>query len=220
MRAAAENPASTPSLGSDLKSVLGRAHAEAAELLGHADGGKLDVVAWLSAHVAAFEHAVYPVARKRVSDGAALLEADRDVVGRLTHLLRIIERTHSGDVLATNFSEPRNRELLTELVKEHSDVQQRIVEALDRALDPAESASLAKDYTDALLQAPTRPHPHLRSRLLFHLDAMRDRVLDTMDGRHVPVPRIARTKINPGRWGDYLIGQQHQDPDTDRASAP
>jgi hypothetical protein len=34
-----------------------------------------------------------------------------------------------------------------------------------------------------------------------------------MDGRHVPVPRLPRRTIMPGRWGHYLLG--HPD-DTDR----
>jgi hypothetical protein len=216
MRGAAAKTPTAPSLGSDLKQVLGRAHEEATQLLAHPDGGRLDVVTWLSAHVAAFEHAVYPVAKKRVADGAALLEEDRKVVGQLTHMLRIVERAHSGDVLATNFSASRMRERLTELVQEHSAVQQRIVEALDAALDPAESTSLAKDYAEALVHAPTRPHPHLRSRLLFHLDALRDRVLDTMDGRHVPIPKLPKPHVVPGRWGSYLLGQPHQPEDEPR----
>jgi hypothetical protein len=110
----------------------------------------------------------------------------------------------------------RLRERLVELVNAHSAVQQRLVAALEGALDPAEADSLAKEYGEALEHAPTRPHPHLHSRMLFRLDAMRDRILDTMDGRHVPVPRVARTHITPGRWGSYLIGQQQEPVEVDQ----
>jgi hypothetical protein len=72
------------------------------------------------------------------------------------------------------------------------------------------------DYERALTHAPTRPHPHLsRGGLLFRLDALRDSVLDMMDGRHVPVPRQPRRRrLIPGRWGAYFLGQpqdEHRD---------
>jgi hypothetical protein len=179
-------------------------------LLADPDGSRLDVVSWLSAHVAAFEHTIYPVAKRRLADGKALLEEDGTVVSQLTHLLRIVERSHSGDVLASNVSQEGLHERLSRLVEEHSAVQTRIVDAIDRALDPAETASLARDYAEALAHAPTRPHPHLHSRLLYRLDALRDHVLDTMDSRHVPFPRMPKARIIPGRWGSYLLGQQHE----------
>jgi hypothetical protein len=179
-------------------------------LLADPDGSRLDVVSWLSAHIAAFEHTVYPVAKRRLTDGGTLLEEDRKVVSQLTHVLRVVERVHSGDVLASNLSPDGLTDRLTQLVDEHSDVQRRIVDAIDKALDPAETASLARGYADALVHAPTRPHPHLHSRVLFHLDAMRDRILDTMDSRHVPIPRVPKARVIPGRWGSYLLGQQHE----------
>jgi hypothetical protein len=210
MHTAAEEPTSAHPLGGDLKAVLGRAHEEARALLADPDASRLDVVSWLSAHVAAFEHAVYSVAKHRLPNGTALLNEDRDVVSRLTHVLRIAERVHSGDVLASNLSAESLQERLVELVDEHSAVQRQIVDGLDRALDLAESASLTHDYEVALAHAPTRPHPHLRSRVLYRLDAMRDHILDTMDGRHVPFPRMPKARIVPGRWGSYLLGQQHE----------
>jgi hypothetical protein len=63
-----------------------------------------------------------------------------------------------------------------------------------------------------LEHAPTRPHPHTPHRgvlgaAAFRVDAWRDRVLDTMDGRHVPAPRAPRQSVAPGRWGNYLLGE-------------
>lgn len=178
-------------------------------LLADPQGSRLDVVSWLSAHVAAFEHTIYPVAKRRLTDGRSLLEEDRNLVSKLTHLLRTVERVHSGDVLASNVSPQGLRERLMALVEQHSALQGRIVDAIDHALDPAETASLARDYAEALAHAPTRPHPHLHSRLLYRIDALRDHILDTMDSRHVPFPRMPKARIVPGRWGSYLLGQQH-----------
>ena len=36
---------------------------------------------------------------------------------------------------------------------------------------------------------------------------LRDRVMDTMDGRHVPLPRPPVEPRPAGRWGSYLLGQ-------------
>ncbi|HVW81367.1 MAG TPA: hypothetical protein VHB69_10580 [Mycobacteriales bacterium] len=209
MPAAADHAGPSAPGGTDLEAVLSRAHEEALTLLQDPAASRLDVVSWLSAHIAAFEHAIYPSAKRRIRDGHALLDEDRGVVARLVRALRIAERAHSGDVLASNLNGERLRERLTELVNEYRDIQHRLVSALGQALDAAEAASLAQEYRETLLHAPTRPHPHLHNRMLFRLDAVRDRILDTMDGRHVPVPRVARTPITPGRWGAYLLGQQH-----------
>jgi hypothetical protein len=45
---------------------------------------------------------------------------------------------------------------------------------------------------------------------MFRLDGLRDRILDVMDGRRVPVPRLAKRHITPGRWGSYFLGQPHE----------
>jgi hypothetical protein len=124
----------------------------------------------------------------------------------------MIERRHSGDVLAGGLSADRLGERISELITEHRAAQARILDALAQSLDEAAMAKLADSYNDALEHAPTRPHPHLHRGLMFRLDALWDRILDTMDGRHVPLPRVPRTRITPGRWGAYLLGQQHEPP--------
>lgn len=209
-------------LDRDLRSTLGEAHDRADELLADPDGSRLEVVTWLSGHVAAFEHAVYPVAKREIPNGAALVDEDREIVAPLTRTLRMLERRHSGDVLAGGLSSERLSERLVELVREHRAVQSRIIDALEEVLDGAAMRDLVRSYEEALAHAPTRPHPHLRTGLMFRLDALWDRILDTMDGRHVPIPRVRRPRINSGRWGAYLLGQQHdalREPEDPRASA-
>lgn len=220
MGTAAETPTPPPPLGEGLRARLGKAHDEATALLDREDGKRLDVVSWLSAHVAAFEHAIYPVAKRRLADGRSLLEEDHDVASTLIRTLRHTERLHSGDVLASNLSAGKLRERLTELIAQQSAIQQRIIDGLEKALDRAELDYLAKSYTDALAHAPTRPHPHVGSGVMFRLDSLRDRILDTMDGRHVPIPRVPKSRIMPGRWGSYFLGQQHEPPAPDAADAP
>lgn len=193
-----------------LRTILGRAHDQADALLADPHGSRLDVVAWMSAHIAAFEHAVYPVVKRKVPGGGSLVSTDREVVARVARTLRMLERRHSGDVLATGLSAQRLGEKISGLVAEHRKVLARILDGLESSLDDAALDELARSYQHALEHAPTRPHPHLHSGPMFWLDAVRDRILDTMDGRHDPLPRVRKPRITPGRWGAYLLGQAHE----------
>ena len=47
--------------GRSLRAVIGQAVTEAQRLLDAADSPPLDVVSWLSAHLTALDHSVYPV---------------------------------------------------------------------------------------------------------------------------------------------------------------
>jgi hypothetical protein len=200
----------------DLRTTLSRAHDQTDALLADPKGNPLEVVVWMSAHIAAFEHAVYPTVRRQVPNGDALVAADRKVVERIARTLRMLERRHSGDVLATRLSADRLAERLGSLVAEHRQVLARILDGIESSLDDEAMQALAAKYESALAHAPTRPHPHVRTGVMFRLDALRDRILDTMDGRHVPLPRAPRARITPGRWGAYLLGQQHARPDDGR----
>ena len=202
--------ASTKSTGSQLRSALTQAFEEADKLLGSGDSPPLDVVVWLSAHIAAFERAVYPAIRRALPDAGELIAVDRGAAARLAKALRIMERRHSGDVLASGLSSDRLAERIADLVRIQKTEQGLIISRLEQALDGPAASALVDAYAAALSHAPTRPHPHLsRGGLMFRLDAIRDKILDTMDGRHVPVPRLSRERITPGRWGNYLLGQQH-----------
>jgi hypothetical protein len=209
MQPAASN-VSEPSDGDDLRAALGRAHDEAAQLLAGDDVASMDVVSWLSAHIAAYEHVVYPVIRQAVNNGRALVDDDRAVVLKLARTLRIKERHHSGDTWGAGLSSARLDTKLAELVEQHQKLQAVAMDKLEAALGDAELNRLRIAYTSALQHAPTRPHPHLNSGgMLFRLDALRDRILDTMDGRHAPVPKPPKRRIIPGRWGSWLLGQQN-----------
>jgi hypothetical protein len=200
----------------DLRSVVTHAEAEAERLLDTAGTAPLDVVAWLSAHVAALERSVHPVARHVLPDGDQMVAKNREIAGRLTRTLRVVERRYSGDVLASGLNSDRLFDSLRSLVDEHHVAEGELVDRLLVALSADGQAALIKSYESALEHAPTRPHPHLhRGGLMFRLDGLRDRILDAMDGRHVPVPRLARHHVTPGRWGSYFLGQPHdQDSDT------
>jgi hypothetical protein len=196
----------------DLRSVVAHAEAEVERLLDTAGTAPLDVVAWLSAHLAALERAVYPAARRALPDGDEVVATQREIAGRLSRILRVVERRYSGDVLASGLNSDRLFDTLRSLVDEHHLAEGQLVDRLVGVLSPAAQSDLIASYESALEHAPTRPHPHLsRGGLMFRLDGLRDRILDAMDGRHVPVPRLARHHITPGRWGSYFLGQQREE---------
>lgn len=199
----------------DLRSVVTRAEAEAQRLIETAGTAPLDVVSWLSAHIAALERAVYPVVKRALPDGERVIAQHREITTRLTRLLRVIERHHSGDVLASGLNAERLVDSLRTLVEEHHIAETQLVDRLVASLSDTAQSALITSYESALEHAPTRPHPHLsRGGLMFRLDGFRDRILDAMDGRHVPVPRLVKRHITPGRWGSYFLGQPH-DPSGD-----
>jgi hypothetical protein len=186
-------------------------HAESqAQQLREAQADPLRVVSWVSAHLAAVDRTIYPAAKTHLPDGQAVVSRHREIAGRLARALRLVERLHSGDVLAASLDPERLDTRIRDLLAEHRAAETDLAERLAGVLDDAERASLAASYRHALETAPTRPHLHLaRGGLMFRLDALRDRMLDTMDGRAVPVPRVPRRRLIPGRWGAYLLGQQH-----------
>jgi hypothetical protein len=201
-----------------LRSVVTHAEAEVERLLETAGTAPLDVVAWLSAHLAALERAVYPVVKHELPDGDRIIAQHREIASRLTRILRVLERRHSGDVLASGLDSERLFGNLQQLVQEHHVAEAHLVDRLAASLSNSAQLTLIAAYESALEHAPTRPHPHLsRGGLMFRLDGLRDRVLDAMDGRHVPVPRLTKRHVTPGRWGSYFLGQPHEpSPDESR----
>jgi len=200
------------STDSVLGCVLEDAHTQAMASLTIEGGKPLDAVVWLSAHLAATARTVRPVASRRLQESAAVL---RDMTRRdveLERMLRIAERRHSGDALAAGLDAERLRVALIERLEAHAQSEHERLAGLTDLLTIEEEHSLAQDYLDALAKAPTRPHPHLPHHgavgaIAFRVEAIRDRLLDTMDGRHVPLPRIPHEPRTPGRWSSYLLGQ-------------
>ena len=139
----------------------------------------------------------------------------RDITRRdveLERMLRIAERRHSGDALAAGLDSDRLHGILLERLDAHAETEHARLSALSEVLSVEEQRSLAESYLDALVKAPTRPHPHVPHHgvvgaIAFRVEAVRDRLLDTMDGRHVPLPRAHHEAPKPGRWGSYLLGQ-------------
>src|SRR3954447_5764907 len=201
---------------SALACVVEDAHKQAGAALTAGASSPLDAVVWLSAHLAAVGRAITPVATRRLGETAAVRrEAHRRDL-ELERMLRIAERRHSGDVLASGLDSERLRTSIIARVDAHAQIEHARLAALADLLDEDEQRRLAEAYLDALVKAPTPPHPHppphgVAGAIAFRVDAVRDRLLDTMDSRHVPLPRAPRETRTPGRWGSYLLGQMQRE---------
>jgi len=203
-----------PATGADhqLLGVLADAHAQAVAAL--EAGNPLDAVVWLSAHVAAGQHTVHRAAGKRGAIRRKLVAA-RAADHELEQVLRRAEQHHSGDVLAAQLSEGRLDASLRRALESHARAERDLVCGVLDHLDDAGTAQLSEAYDEALRHAPTRPHPHTPHKgvfgsVAFRIDAMRDRMMDTMDGRHVPAPRMPRRPVKSGRWGRYVLGEMEK----------
>lgn len=192
-----------------LVSYVEEAHVHAIEALDNAS--PLDAVVWLSAHLAAGQRALHPAAARR--PGAALaLRSLRAADRSLEALVRRTEQRYSGDGLAAQLDESRLNDALRRALAAHSRAEHALLEAVVVAENHDRLDRIAASYASALEHAPTRPHPHVPHRGLlgaaaFVIDAWRDRVMDTMDNRHVPSPRVHKPVVTPGRWGLYLLGE-------------
>ena len=198
--------------GHSFVDMLADAHQQAIDAL-EADQ-PLDAVVWLSAHLAACQHTVHRAAR-HVAGTQSALTALRAADHELELLLRNAEQYHAGDSLAAQLDAKRLEVELLRALERHSEAEHDLVEGLMGRISAKDADELMTSYDEALRQAPTRPHPHAPHRGLlgaaaFRIDALRDKVMDTMDGRNVPAPRRLRRTTEPGRWGRYVLGEMHK----------
>jgi hypothetical protein len=196
-----------------LQDTLDDAHWQAHTALFVTDS-PLEAVVWLSAHVAAVVKTIEPAAARLAGDD--VVARHHDALHRLQHVLRVAERRHSGDALASTLDPTRLRDALAAALRQHEQAEAALVQAIQRVLPEREASRLVASYCDALEHAPTRPHPHaphhgVLGAIAFRVDALRDRVMDTMDSRHVPLPRRPLERAPRSRWGSYLLGQMQQD---------
>ncbi|HEU5033279.1 MAG TPA: hypothetical protein VFT62_00815 [Mycobacteriales bacterium] len=195
-----------------LLATVEEAHERA---LGALDSGEvLDAVVWLSAHLAAVHRVIQPALR-RIPGESAARQRQRMLDLQLERLLRIAERRFSGDAQAAELSSDNLERGLRTALTDHAHAEHSLVAHLESVLSAEELAVLSSAYAAALQHAPTRPHPHaphfgLLGMAAFRIDAWRDKLLDTMDSRHVPAPRVERHPSAPGRWARYLLGQMER----------
>jgi hypothetical protein len=178
----------------------------------------MDAVAWMSAHLATVERMLLPRIDAVLHDDAGIAELRR--LGAAVYVAtRRLEQIHAGDGQLRRIDAARLRHLALHAIDEYETAEHRLVCHLSDQLDETERAQLASAYLTTLAAAPTRPHPHAPHRgllgaLAFRVDAARDRVLNTLDSRPVPIPRQPRRRTEPGRWTMYALGAATQPSDS------
>lgn len=186
------------------------AHDRARTILEGSDAATMDAVVWLSAHLSAMEHVVYPAMTASLTDQTELAR-QRALTRRLYSRLRLLERRCAGDgqIAGRRVEDLRDRLLAT--MDTNAALEHALLDRLRGTLGDEATASLATRYDDALRRGPTRPHPHgphrgRLGRLTYTLDALRDHVLDVLDSRDLPLPQSVLSPREVGLWGRYLLG--------------
>ena len=133
---------------------------------------------------------------------------------RIERLLRELEQQLTGDALAAHIEQTQLVRSLANELSAHVDNEHRLLDQLGDRLSPEEQQRVTAGYQRALAHGPTRPHPHaphgpVLGGLAYRVNGPRDRMMDTLDSRHVPTPRQSRAPVKPSRWGDYLLGASH-----------
>lgn len=182
-------------------SVVEDAPERALALLKDPNAPSLDAIVWLSVHLAAVEHVVYPEVVRVLGDAPAVLALRQGMV-RVEQTLRQLELFVTGDI--ADLDQPRVTATLIKSVEAQARREQLVLQRLAERLSPDEQQHIAASYQDTLQHAPTRPHPHSPhgarlGALAFHINAWRDHVMDTLDSRHLPTPQRHREPLRSAR---------------------
>ena len=193
------------------------AHEQALAALDDPGASSLGAVTWASAHLAAVQKVLYPLATGTVPDGPGRVRAQLAVDHRLQQVLWRLDRRLTGDVhLRSTSVDVLEAEVRRALV-EHVTGERSLVAELDAALDPGQRRALDAGLARAMLRGPTRPHPntpHGRygSGLVFWFDGVVDRTRDSLDSRIVPTPHRTGASRPMTRWGAYALGSSGDRP--------
>lgn len=163
---------------------------ELAEVHRMSPGTDLTEIGRRAAHVAAFQHAVLPVAEAKLADGVTQGAELRRHARELTRTLYWLGRHLTGDVRAAAWPTSRITQEVQQAISGYVQAERALISALAEVLDPHGVTELAKAYHRAAREAPTRPHPRLSyrgrtGRLTFRLAAFIDDVRDGTDNRPV-----------------------------------
>ena len=175
------------------------AHTRALHDLTQPSVPPLDAVVWLSAHLAAVEHVIYPIMEIALDDQRAAIQRQRNTSHAMQKALRALEERSTGDAQAPRTSIEQLRTALVPMLVDHAAAEHRLLDDLASVLDLHATTSIVADYDQAISSGPTRPHPHgphrgRLERIGYTFDAIRDHILDLVDSRRVPLPRPATTR--------------------------
>lgn len=196
----------------ELSAAVEAAHEHALRVLTDTGRSDLEAVSWLAAHLAAVEDVIDGLLRRHSVASSVELREQQAANRRLQHELRVFEQALAGDALAARIDLAGCRSRVVDALAAHALGEHLLLDRLGRTIGAEATVVAAGRYRRALAAGPTRPHPHLPSRLPVvgclarRAARVRDHVLDVLDGRHNPLPRPRRPHGEPGRWGHYLLG--------------
>ena len=206
----------------DLLAVVTEPHERALAALEDPGSGPLAAVAWCSGHLVAADCVLYGAAQRHARNGRQRVRALRAVDHALQQALCRLDRRLTGDVHLVDVPVSVIAQQVRERLLAHAEGERRLIASLQAVLGPAEQQELAEALSTVTLDAPTRPHPHTRhtpaSSLVARIDAVVDRVRDTLDNRVVPTGRPPRAARASGRWGCYLMGVPYPEDEKTRSS--
>ena len=202
----------------DLLAVATDPHDRALAALDDPGTGALAAVAWLSGHLVGADCVLYTAAERHTRNGRQRVRDLRAVDHALQQALCRLDRRMTGDVHLVDVPVADVAQQVRDRLLVHADAERRLVASLRAVLGPAEQQALAEALRAATLDAPSRPHPHTRhtplSPLVARVDAVVDRVRDTLDNRVVPTGRPPAAARASGRWSCYLMGVPYPQDET------
>jgi len=138
------------------------AHERAFAALDDPAANSLVAVTWASAHLAAVEKVLYPLAARTLPGGRDRVRAQVAVDHRLQQVLWQLDRRLTGDVhlraIPVDVLEAEVRRAL----HEHATGERSLVTDVQAVLRPRQRRALDDGLARAMLRGPTRPHPHTR----------------------------------------------------------
>jgi hypothetical protein len=208
-----------------LTDAVEAAHEHVRAALDDAQVNPLVAVGWAAAHLAAVERTLYPVAAHTVPAGRRRVRSQLGCDRRLHQALWRLDRRLTGDANAGTGPVDVLEQEVRQAVDAHAAGELPLVAQLERLLDVEAQRALVQRLDEAVLRAPSRPHPntpHLRltDGAVFRLDALVDRWRDLMEGRPESTPRRRRPARRPGRWGSYLMAMPYPEQEQHPAAAP
>jgi hypothetical protein len=191
----------------DLLRDVEHAHSNAAAALDDPAQTPLAAVTWGSAHLAATQRVLHPLACRTLPDGRERVRAQCATDHHLELALWQLDRRLTGDVQLQSVAVPELVAAVRRALDAHAAQERLLLSDLSEHLTPEQHDAVARDLARSLLRAPTRPHPDTHhGRLAFWVDGIADRMRDSMDSRTVPTPRRVATPRPMTRWGAYALG--------------
>lgn len=173
-----------------LKEATARAECWAGESLVTGERPLLDAVWWLSTHLAAADRVLYRELWK-MHEARAAITAQRRLARAIESALWTMDHRLTGDGrLAGQPIEPLTAKLRA-LVRDYTAGERQLLQHLSDSASAEQLDRLARKYTAAVSQAPTRPHPLAQRtrplrRFSFRMVGRIDHLRDSLDSRHVP----------------------------------